>query len=60
MKIELIKETDYKGKVWYYVHKDNVFLSGTMTNNEEQALQIYETVKAGLIEKKEIIISEII
>lgn len=58
MKLELIKETDYKGKIWYYVHKDNIFLSGTMTNDEEQARKIYETVKAGLIEKKEVIISE--
>lgn len=58
MKLELIKETDFNGKTWYYIHQDGRFISGSVMTNYEDALNLYKTIKEGITAKKEVILSE--
>lgn len=55
MKIELIKETDEKGQVWYYVHRDGEYMSGTIHTNLEDATLQYEAICRGQKKVKEVI-----
>ena len=58
MKLELIKETDFNGKTWFYIHQDGRFISGSVMTNYEDALRMYQTIKEGITAKKEVLLSE--
>lgn len=55
MKIELIKETDEKGQVWYYITKDGEYMSATVETNLEKAILSYEAICRGQKKVKEVI-----
>ena len=57
-KIELIKKTDLDGYVQYYVKKDGEFVRGTVTNNIEKAHATYNSIKAVMVPKIEVLKSE--
>lgn len=58
MKLELIKETDFNGKTWFYIHQDGRFISGSVMTNYEDAFKMYQTIKEGITAKKEVLLSE--
>lgn len=58
MKLELIKEIDFEGKIWYYISKDGRFVSGSLKSKFDDAFAIYKTIKDGIILKKEVILSD--
>jgi hypothetical protein len=44
--IELRKEDNiFTGKTWFYVYKDGVYVSGTATEDSEQAETFYQYCK---------------
>lgn len=55
MKIELIRETDENGQVWYYIHKDGEYHIGSIHSNLEAAILQYESVCRGQKKVKEVI-----
>lgn len=58
MKLELIKEIDFEGKIWYYISKDGDFVSGSLKSKFEDALKMFQTIKEGITAKKEVLLSE--
>lgn len=45
MKIELIKEVNFLGEVWYYIMLDGKYVNGSGTSKEEKALEYYDFIK---------------
>lgn len=58
MKLELIKEIDFNGKTWFYIHENGRFVSGSVMTNYDDAFKMYQTIKEGIIAKKEVLLSE--
>jgi hypothetical protein len=44
MKIQLIKEVNYKGETWFSIEKDGYYLAGSITRNFEEAVENYNRV----------------
>ena len=45
MKIELIKEINFIGEVWYFIMLDGKYVTGSGTSKEEKALEYYDFIK---------------
>ena len=43
-KIQLVKEVNDKGEIWYFISKKDRYINGTMTMNFEQAVEYYNNV----------------
>jgi len=44
MKIQLVEKVDEIGKVYYGIWKDEKYISGTLTFNFEEAVEMYNKV----------------
>ena len=43
-KIQLVKEVNAKGETWYFIEKEGIYVSSTMTRNFEEAVVHYLNV----------------
>ena len=48
MKIQLIKEVNAVGETWYFIEKDGIYVSSTMTRNFEHAVESYNNVVSAI------------
>lgn len=59
MKIELIKEVNFIGEVWYYVMLDGRYVTGSGTSKEEKAHEYYDFIKENKSNKSTEVIKQI-
>ena len=43
-KIQLVKEVNAKGETWYYIEKEGIYVTSTMTMNFQDAVEHYNKV----------------
>ena len=55
MRIQLIKEVNELGKTFYYVTKEGLLVSGTLTFNFQEAVDSYNLVVANAKPSKEVL-----
>jgi hypothetical protein len=48
MKIELVKETNHRDTITYYVKVDDKFRSGSVCHSLGEAMEMYDTIKLSL------------
>ena len=58
MKIELIKETNFIGEVWYFIMLDDKYVTGSGTSKEEKALEYFEFIKEHKASKSQEVIKQ--
>jgi len=59
MKIELVKETNHRDTITYYVKVDDEFKSGSVCHSLGEAMEMYDSIKLSLGGKRiEVLIQE--